>query len=169
MSVLEMIRQRYSVRGYTNQPVEEDKLMLLMEAARWAPSACNIQPCICVIVREAEQRQALNAAYERSWFAGAPVVIVVCVDRDAAWKRKDGTPYAAVDAAIVMDHIILAATESGLGSCWIAAFDASLVKRVLGLPEHVEPVIMTPLGYPAKPRSNLMRKSLEELVRWDRY
>jgi len=169
MSVLDIIRKRYSVRGYTDRPVEEEKLMMLMEAVRWAPSACNIQPCTCIIVREPGPRQALNASYERNWFSTAPVVIVVCVDRNAAWRRKDGTPYDTVDAAIVMDHIILTATELGLGTCWIGAFDTAVVKQVLGLPEHVDPVVMTPVGYPAKARAELTRKSTEELVRWDRY
>jgi nitroreductase len=149
--------------------VEEDKIQKILEAGRWAPSACNNQPCSCIVIRDNTRKQMLRPAYNREWLLSAPVIIAVCVDVSSAWRRSDSVSYGFVDAAIIMDHMILAATELGLGTCWIGAFKAGEARKALELPDHVEPVVMTPLGYPKKSVSNKNRKPLEEIVYWETF
>ena len=169
MPILATIKRRYSVREYTDAPVEEEKLLQVLEAARWAPSACNIQPCIFIVVRDSEGKQSLRPAYNRDWFINAPVIIAVCVDNKSAWRRTDGVGYGPVDATIAMDHLVLAATEIGLGTCWIGAFKAEEVRKALGLPGHIDPVAMTPLGYAKREMAQKQRKSLGEIIRWEHF
>jgi nitroreductase len=169
VSFLDIAAKRYSVRGYTDRPVEEDKLAAVLEAGRIAPSACNNQPWVFIVVREEENRRKLAKAYDRPWFAQAPVQIAVCLDHAAAWVRGDGRRFGDVDAAIAMDHIILAATELGLGTCWIGAFDKDKARAALDIPERFEPILLTPLGYPAKPMPEKKRKALNEVVHWERF
>ncbi|MGC8780693.1 MAG: nitroreductase family protein, partial [Anaerolineae bacterium] len=103
------------------------------------------------------------------WFAAAPLVIGICAVPGEAWVRRDGANYAFVDAAIAMDHMILAAADAGLGTCWVAAFDPAAAREILGLPEGVEPVAFTPLGYAADAPRPKERKPLAELVRHERW
>ena len=112
----------------------------------------------------AEHLDALKKLYSAPFFVQAPVVIGVYADLGTAWVRRDGKSYADVDAAIVMDHIILAATELGLGTCWIGAFDAQAARDLAGLGAGWEPVAFTPLGYPASVRPAKRRRPLDELV-----
>jgi nitroreductase len=145
-----------------------EDLLLVLEAGRLAPTAVNKQP-LCFIVLLGEQIARLKPVYDRDWFLQAPCVIVVCADHQSAWVRKDGKSYADVDAAIAMDHMILAAADRGLGSCWIGAFDRQRACEALRLPEHVEPIVMTPLGYGVSRPEPKPRKSLEELTCWGVY
>ncbi len=111
----------------------------------------------------------MKRIYNRDWFGQAPLVICACGIPAQGWVRRDGKNYSDVDVAIAMDHLVLAATNAGLGTCWVAAFDPDAAREVLGLPEGVEPIAFTPLGYPAdrpKPKS---RKALSELVRYDNW
>jgi nitroreductase len=168
MPFLDLIKQRYSVRAYKPDPVEDDKLRQVLEAVRWAPSACNRQPYQLIVIDTVKQAEGLRQIYHRSWFySQAPLVIAMCGLTEEAWRRRDGQNYQYVDAAIAMDHLILAATELGLGTCWVAAFDVQAARRVLGLPLNVEPVAFTPLGYPADEPGPKDRKPLDELVRYE--
>lgn len=170
MEFYELVRRRRSVRAYKLDPVEEDKLMRILEAGRLAPSAANRQPWHFIVVKDAKVKEQLRKAYDREWFVKAPVVIVVCVDPSAAWRRRDGEEYWKVDAAIAMEHIILAAVNEGLGTCWIGAFDEKVVKEVLGIPEHIRVVAMTPLGYAAEEKGPVTdRKPLEQIVHFDKW
>jgi nitroreductase len=99
----------------------------------------------------------------------APLVVCACGIPKDNWVRKDGKNYNDVDVAIAMDHLILAATDVGLGTCWIGAFDAQAAREVLGLPDDVEPIAFTPLGYPAAEPGSKKRKDLSELVRYERW
>jgi nitroreductase len=166
---IELAKKRYSVRSYQNKPVNESILLKVLEAGSLAPSACNNQPWVFIVVRTEAAKKNLLAAYERKWLAEAPVVLVLCCDRSQAWVRGDGKNYGDVDIAIAMDHITLAATEAGLGTCWIANFRASEARRVLGLPDTIEPVVFSPLGFPASEPPVKRRKKLEEIVHWERY
>ncbi len=168
MMFLELAQQRRSIRAYKKTPVEADKLEKVLEAGRCAPTACNWQPFYFVVLRGGEVSR-LKAAYGRDWFLAAPVAIAVCCDRTKSWKRGDGKEYGDVDAAIAMDHMILAAQELGLGTCWIGAFNANEVSKALGLPRHVEPVVLTPLGYPDQRPDAKPRKELRDLVCWGRF
>ena len=169
MEFSELIQKRYSVRAYKPDPVEEDKLRQVLEAARLAPTANNRQ-CFQIIVIHTQGREAeLKRIYKVDWFVQAPLVICLCGLPSKAWVRSDGKNYADVDVAIVMDHLILAAANLGLGTCWIGAFDPAAAREVLGLPDDVEPVAFTPLGYPADQPRTKKRKPLSELVRYERW
>lgn len=169
MEFEELIRRRYSVRGYRPDTIEPEKLRQVLEAARLAPTAHNKQPLRLVVVHTAGRHEELNRIYPRTWFAQAPIVVGVCAFIDQGWLRRDGKSYIDVDAAIVMDHLILAATNAGLGSCWIANFDPAAAREVLELPEGVDVIAFTPLGYPAAERKPTTRKALGELVSYERW
>jgi len=107
--------------------------------------------------------------YDRDWFVQGPLIIVVCGEDSKAWVRHDKANYGVVDTAIVMDHLILEATNQGLGTCWIGAFDADVAREILELPEGIDPIVMTPLGYPDAESRGTDRKSLEDLVHYERW
>ena len=162
-----LIEERYSVRSYKPDPVEEEKLQQVLEAARLAPTAANRQPFQIVVVHTKGREDDLKRIYGRDWFVQPPLVIAVCGIPALGWTRGEGKNYTDVDAAIVMDHLILAAANAGLGTCWIGAFDPDAAREVLGLPEAVEPIVFTPLGYPADKATPKKRKPLAELVRYE--
>lgn len=172
LNFLELAHKRRSVRAYQPEPVTPELLQAVLEAGRWAPSAANKQPVRFIIVTEEDRRRALGTAYARAWFWQAPVIVVVCVLPEEAWVRSfDGQNYAAVDGALAMAHVQLAAAELGLGTCWIGAFDPAAVQRILNLPDGVEVVGMTPLGFPdvepnPRPRSRLPLNDLVMRERW---
>lgn len=170
MEFNQLIESRYSVRAYKPDPVEDDKLQRVLSAARLAPTACNNQPFRIVVVHTEGRRQELNRIYGAEWFTQAPIVICVCAVASEAWvRRSDSKIHTDVDAAITMDHIILAATNEGLGTCWICAFDPLAAREILGLPDGVEPIAFTPLGYPADSPREKTRKCLGELVKYERW
>jgi len=149
--------------------VEDDKLQGLLEAARLAPSAANRQALRFIVIHTEGREEELQRIYNRDWFVQPPLVICACGIPSENWVRKDSKNYNDVDVAIAMDHLILAATDAGLGTCWIAAFDANAAREVLHLPDHVEPIAFTPLGYPAVQPGPKKRKDLSELVRYERW
>lgn len=167
MQFLELARKRYSVRSYKPEPVEDDKLQQLLEAARLAPTAANRQAFRLIVIHTRGNEAQLRRIYDRPWFVQAPVVICACAIANEAWVRRDGKGYSDVDVAIVMDHLILAATDLGLGTCWIGAFDPVAAREVLGLPEQAYPIAFTPVGYPADQPTPKRRKPLNELVRYE--
>lgn len=171
MSFPKLILDRYSVRAYLPDPVEDEKLRQVLEAGRLAPTAANKQPIHVVVIHTAGREVELKRVYGAEWFTRAPLVLAVCGIEAAGWSRArfDGKSYLQVDAAIVMDHMVLAATELGLGTCWIAAFDPQAAREVLALPESVEPILLTPLGYPASSPGPKTRKPLAEFVHYERW
>ncbi|MEN6356785.1 MAG: nitroreductase family protein [Armatimonadota bacterium] len=165
MEFSELIVKRYSVRMYRPEPVEDDKLQKVLDAARLAPSACNIQPFKLIVVKTRGRENELRRIYKADWFVHAPLIICGCTVPSQAWVRKyDNKNHADIDLAIAMDHLILAATDLGLGTCPIAAFDPDAAREVLNIPDNLVPVIFTPLGYPADAPREKQRKTLEELV-----
>ncbi len=165
MEFSEVIARRYSVRGFKPDLVEEDKLLRVLEAARLAPTACNRQPFRFIVLRTAGREREMRRIYDRAWFAQAPLVICACAMPTKAWVRRDGRNYADIDVAIAMDHLVLAATDLGLGTCWIAAFDIDALREILHLPRDAEPIALTPLGYPSVPPGPKDRQDLSALVR----
>ncbi len=121
------------------------------------------------MIHTAGREEELGRVYGRRWFTQAPLVLAVVAVPGEAWRRMDDKPYDEVDATIAMDHLVLAATALGLGTCWIAAFDPAAAREVLGLPDDVEPIAFTPLGYPDKDRAQTGRRPLEELVKYERW
>jgi len=168
MDFLELAASRYSVRAYKPDPVEDDKLAMVLEAARLAPTAANRQPVRVLVLKTADHAERLQRVYSRSWFVDAPMVLCVCGIEAEGWVRShDGKSYIDVDAAIVMDHIVLAAASLGLGTCWIGAFDPDEAHDVLKLPDGVEPIVLTPLGYADDQPGGKRRKAIEEIVKYD--
>jgi len=169
MQFLELVKKRYSVRSYKPDPVEDDKLQLILEAARLAPTAANRQPFRFIVIRTEGREAELNRINHKPWFVQAPIVICVCGISNQAWVRRDGKNYCEVDVAIVMDHLILAATDLGLGTCWIGAFDSIAAREVLSLPDEVEPIAFSPIGYPNDQLEAKKRKPIAELVSYDHW
>ncbi len=172
MDFLQLAKSRYSSRKYKTQKVEDDKLNYLLEAARVAPSAANYQPLYFVIVRDTNLGN-VQTCYARTWFKTAPMCIVICSDHTDSWKRGDGKDHSDIDAAIAADHITLAATSIGLATCWVCNFNRSILAEVLNLPDHIEPVILLPLGYPDDTadvdRHSTRRKTLTEIVVYEKF
>jgi len=169
MEFQELIRVRRSIRGYKPDPVPEEVLHRILEAGRLAPTAANRQPFQLIVVTDAATRSRLREVYDRDWFYTAPLILLGCVEPAKAWQRADGFNAAEVDISIVMDHIILAAANEGLGSCWICNFNEPRLKEILGIPPNVRVLAMTPLGIPAAEPRPFQRKPLEDIVRRERW
>ncbi|MHA2407296.1 MAG: nitroreductase family protein [Candidatus Ranarchaeia archaeon] len=170
MNVIEAIRIRKSVRCYLDEPVENEKLSRILEAARLAPSAFNKQRCRFVIVRDSQKRGKLTETAKVPLFAGkAPVIIVACAKTDSC-KMRDGQPCYPIDVAIALDHITLAAVEYGLGSCWISCFDENKIKAILGIPVEIRVIALLLLGYPSDPSIvDKKRLSLDQIVKYEEW
>jgi nitroreductase len=163
MDVHKAIKTRRSVRSYKPDPVPEESLKKILEAARLAPSAHNEQEWKFVVVRDVKKRERLSEVAGQSFIAKAPVIIAaVALEPEEA--LSSGAPNFAVDLAIAVDHMTLAAVEEGLGTCWIGAFSQEEVKKVLGIPERCKVVVLLPLGFPADKPGPKSRKNLEEIV-----
>ncbi len=169
MEFSDLIEERYSVRAYKPDPVDDEKLEKVLEAARLAPTAANRQPFQLIVIHTRGREEELSEVYGKRWFVEPPLVICACGLPQQGWTRRDGKSYVDVDVAIVMDHLILAAANEGLGTCWIGAFDPDAARRVLDLPEEVEPIAFTPLGIPADEPKPKRRKPLGDLVRYERW
>lgn len=164
MDYLNLIRERHSIRAYKSIMVEEEKLNMILEAGVMAPTAANRQAFKIVVIKNPGHEETLRKIYGREWFYTASAVIGICGIPDNAWIRSDGKNYSDVDCAIVMDHMILAATSLGLGTCWIGAFDPKAAREVLKLEDGLEPVAFTPIGYPEDNEFKKIRKRMDEIV-----
>ncbi len=165
MNFLELVEKRYSCRSYQSAAVEKDKLNYIMECVRMAPSAVNRQPWHFRIVEKAEELALLSQCYNREWFATAPVVVIASIVHSEEWVRSDGKPHGNIDLAIAVEHLCLAATEQGLGSCWVCNFDATRCKSLFALDPDEEPAVLIPLGYPSDQPKPKMRKPMEQITR----
>ena len=163
MNLMQVIRARRSIRNFRDMPVEEELLLAVLEAGRLAPSARNMQDWRFIVVRDAATRSLLAKAARDQQFVGqAPVVIAACGTSDLVMTC--GQPAYAIDVAIALDHMTLAAAAFGLGTCWIGAFYEDQVKEILGVPPEIRVVALLPLGYPAEEPSPRGRKSLDEIM-----
>jgi nitroreductase len=166
----EVLDRRRSVRHFsTRLAVAEEDLTALLEAATRAPSAGNIQPWRFVVVRTPAARERLSAALGQRWAVAAPAVIVVCVDpRPSAARYGDRGEYlyAIQDTAAAAAHILLAAVDRGLASCWIGAFDERAVAAALDLTPPITPVAILPIGYSAESAGKPKRRPLDEVSTW---
>ncbi len=169
MDFLDLVKNRYACRSYQPRPVEQDKLLRVLEAVRLAPSGSNRQPWKFVVVQDQEVKRGLvRACANQRFIATSPVVIAGCglmPDR----IMSCGVPGDPVDVAIAMTHLSLAATAEGLATCWIGAFSQDEVREVLGVPPTVKVIEVMTLGYPADGPPMKMRKSLAEIVTIDRW
>ena len=167
MPFIDLAHKRFSVRDFLPAPVTGEQLRAVLEAGRLAPSACNNQPWYFIVVTDIKR---LEAVYPRPWLQTAPLVIAACCDTTRTWKRSDGKTSGDIDLAIALDHMTLAATELGLGTCWICNFNPLEARKALELPDHIEPIALTPLGVPGpKAVYAKNRKPLEEIVFYDTF
>lgn len=166
MHVMQAIKERRSIRAYQNRPVAEDILAQVLDAARLAPSARNRQEWRFVVVKDGAQiRRVAEAAGQP--FIGTTPAIIAGVALNPERVLRCGVPTYAVDLAIAMTNITLAATALGLGTCWVGSFDQEAVKRVLRIPAECKVVELMPLGYPAEEPAARPRKPLTEVVSYD--
>jgi len=168
---MQLIETRHSIRSYKDQEIEEDKLNYVLQAFRKAPSAKNLQPWKLVVIKNKKILTDIAIACNNQTFMEeAPVIIAACAKEEEAYGSMGGYMSSyPIDIAIALEHLILAATEKGLGTCWIGAFKEQLVKDILGVPENVRVVALTPLGYPAREASIRGRKPLTEIISYDKY
>ena len=174
MKFLDLAKLRYSSRNYKNKTVEKEKLNIVLEAARIAPSAANKQPWHFIVVEEKEKLKKLWTTYGRDWLHSAPVIIVCCGDHDKVWIRsEDNKDHLDIDLSIAIDHMTLQATELDLATCWICHFDVEKTKKIFNMPKNIEPIALLPLGYPAdevdKNRHDSKRKTINEIVHFEKW
>jgi nitroreductase len=171
MEYADLIRTRESNRDYDPQkPVSKAILEKILDAGRMAPSACNNQPWEYWVIQSPEMLEKVRACYHRLWFKDAPTILVVVGLHDKAWVRGfDQYNSIETDLAIVMTHLILAAENEGVATCWIEAYDPAILRKALDLNENQVVYGITPLGYPHEgvgKRGNKTRKKLQEVVRY---
>ena len=171
MNFIELATKRSSVRNFEPKSVGKEKLLSVIEAARIAPSAANFQPWKFIVVTDPEILKSIQATYHREWLVSAPAIIVALGDHRKGWHRKsDGKDFTDIDVAIAIDHLTLAATELGLGTCWICNFDVQRCCEIFKTPENIEPIAIIPIGYPVvEPESVKKRESIDQLVSWNKY
>ena len=149
MSFLDLAAERYSVRSYSSQPVEQEKIDLILKAAQLAPTAVNYQPQMIYVLKSAEAMAKINRLCRCIY--GAPLVFLVCCDERRTWKSQTEPGYSAgeMDCSIVCTHMMLEAWEQGLGSVWVRLFDVKEVAKAFNLPPYIKPVCLLPVGYAA--------------------
>jgi len=168
MTILETIRKRYSCRAYREKSIEKEKLDIIFEAARFAPSAKNLQDWRFVIVTDKETKQKIaKAACSQMFLEKAGAIIVACSNNSDLMRC--GQPIAAVDVAIALEHIALQAVELGLGTCWIGSFFPDQVRAVLDIPDEVAVVELMPIGYPADEPRKTSRDPVEKIVCYEKW
>lgn len=172
MDFFQLAADRYSVRKFQNQHLEQEVIDKLLSVAHVAPTGCNAQPQRILVLNTDASIEKLREC-SRSHF-GAPTAMLICYNKDESWKRKyDGAMTAPVDAAIVTTHIMLAAYALGVGSCWVMNFDPFKTREMFHIPEHIEPVALLVMGYPAEDAEPLDLHSkfrpLDEVVVYDSF
>lgn len=171
MNFLDNAKKRYSVRSYKSQKVEQEKLDLILEAARVAPTAANLQSVRLIVVQEKEGLAKIEKAAN---IYNAPLAVIVCADHSTAWTRPfDKKQTGDIDASILTDHMMLQASELGLGTVWVCYFKPDILSQEFNLPENLEPVNILAIGYadeePADPdRHGKTRIPLETLVAYEK-
>jgi len=167
MSEPSVLRRRYSCRSFAPDPLPDGDLASVLEAARWAPSAGNLQPWRFVVVTARALRLELAGAAHQDFVAEAPVVIAVCAvpgESAGRYGTRGRSLYCLQDTAAATQNILLAATELGLGSCWVGAFEEDTVSSALGLPPAWRPVALVPLGRAREKAAARTRRSLADAV-----
>lgn len=170
MNFDEIARKRFSCRKYMDKVPERENLEKVLEAARIAPSAKNIQPWRFVVVQEKVLLDQIKACYKREWIQHVNTIIVAIGNHKTAWRRRDGKGHVDIDLAIAIDHMTLAATEMGLATCWICMFDTWKCADILEIEDGEEAIALLPIGYPAVEsnpnRHDKLRKPLNDIVSW---
>ncbi|MDE6001479.1 MAG: nitroreductase family protein, partial [Clostridia bacterium] len=150
MDFIELAKSRYSVRSFSQKKVEDDKLKIILEAAKVAPTACNNQPQKLYVLQSGKAIKKLNAATK--FVFGASTAIIFTSDKTDEWKNPFTSDYhtGEIDCSIVCTHVMMQAWELGIGSCWIGYFDPEKVRKAFSIPKNEQIVAILPLGYPAE-------------------
>lgn len=147
MDLLDLMKERYSVREFEDKKIEKEKLNKILEAGRVAPTARNIQPQRILVVQEKENLEKLKLCTKYTF--DAPVILIICVDKEKAWKcTYDDKNSKEIDPSIVTTQMMLEAFSLGIGSTWVCSFESKKVKEEFNLPENYEPINILPMGYP---------------------
>jgi len=163
MAVLDAIRKRYSCRAYQEKSIEQDKLDCILEAARLAPSARNMQDWRFVVVTDQQVKSRVAATTNRpEVFEKAGVIIAACSNSD--YVMRCGQAIGPIDVSIALEHICLQAADLGLGTCWIGSFDAGKVRQILAIPEDAAIIELMTVGYPADSKPEPKREPIEKIV-----
>jgi len=171
MEFFDVIKTRRSIRKYKSDPVSDEDIEYILNAARLAPSWKNQQSWRYIVVKDKEKIKKISSARPQSqdWLSEAPVMIVACAD-PADSGHREGKDYYLVDIGISFEHLLLAARDRGLGTCWIGGFDEKTVKDAIGAPKNVRIVAYTPLGYPAEKKDEITdRKPPEKIIFYEKY
>ncbi|MDY6915965.1 MAG: nitroreductase family protein [Candidatus Cloacimonadota bacterium] len=167
--VLNAIKNRYSVRKFKDKKIESEKMEAILEAARLAPSARNIQPWKFIVITDDKKREKLTDVCKGQTFVSeAPATIAVCVN-NLDYKMTCGFRGALVDAAIAGEHIALQAAELGLGTCWIGAFHQDKLRDLINMPTEYEAVALLPIGYPDVKKSSRKLKEKQEVISYNTF
>jgi nitroreductase len=173
LDVFEAIKERRSIRSYTDEKVSEQDVERLIEAARWAPSAGNIQPWEFVVVKDMETKRKLSgAALNQTFIEKVPVVIVVCADvarSSRGYGSRGEHLYSIQDTAAATENILLAAQQLGLATCWVGAFRENEVAKAVKAPRNLKPVAIVSVGHPAERQMIPQRRSFSEIVHYETF
>lgn len=181
MEFQKVVSERRSVRHYRPEAVSEEVLTKILDAGRLAPTAGNLQPWEFIVIRGAELKEQVvactypgadvNSPNCQSWINQAPVLVVVCIDatKSVAKYGSLGADVAVLDGAAAMQTMILAAVAYGLGSCWVSGYRTEELKEALAIPEHVQPLGILPLGYPASIPEARPKRQLSEIIHDEKY
>jgi nitroreductase len=173
MDVMKAIKGRRSIRAFKSDDVSPEIVENLIEAARWAPSAGNIQPWEFIVVRRPELKKALaEAALDQTFIEEAPVVIVVCANENRSsqgYGVRGKNLYCIQDTAAAIQNIHLVAYSLGLGTCWIGAFREEEAREILKIPQGIRPVAIIPVGYPAETPSPRNRRPISQIVHYETF
>jgi len=173
LDVFEAIKSRRSIRAYSIDEVSDVDIERLIDAARWAPSAGNIQPWEFIIVRDAKTKRRLSAAaLDQRFIQEAPVVIVVCADEHRSGRGYGGRGvhlYCLQDTAAAIQNMLLAACALRLGACWIGAFHEEKVETIMKTPKGVRPVAIVPIGHPAEKPGAPPRRAIGKIVHYESF
>jgi nitroreductase len=173
MDLLEAIKGRRSIRAFKNEEVSVEDVKRLVDAARWAPSAGNIQPWEFIVVRKPEIKKALvEAALGQDFIKEASVVIIVCANENRSSERygvRGKSLYCIQDTAAALQNIHLTAYSLGLGTCWIGAFNEEETRKILKIPQGIRPVAMVPVGYPTETARLPKKRPFDQIVHYEAF
>lgn len=164
MKLLDIIKNRYSCRAYTAQEVTKEQLEYIMECVRMAPSAVNKQPWRFRVISGEAGKAKVRQCYDRQWFSSAGTYIIASVLHNEEWVRADGKAHGNIDISIAVEHLCLAATELGLGTCWVCNFDAAKCRELFAMTYKEEPAVIIPIGYPDCEVTPKKRKEMAEII-----
>ncbi|MGE4289382.1 MAG: nitroreductase family protein [Salinivirgaceae bacterium] len=165
-----VVEKRYSCRTYKPEVPSAELIESILEKALLAPSAVNKQPYHILILNTESALEKAQKTYNRSWFASAPVVLLVSAIQSQGWVRNDGTNHAIIDTSIFIDHLTLVATSMNLATCWVCNFERDRLKQLFDFPEGYEPIALVPLGYPTTDEIPLKkRKALNKMISYNKF